>query len=89
MASAHTAISTAPAAAIRWPITLLVELTATEPTRSPKTTFAAAAYEQGMAALYAGTTFRAAVEAGLEQGACVGRQVSEQLSTTAETRDEP
>ena len=53
------------------------------------TTFAAAAYEQGMAALYAGTTFRAAVEAGLEQGACVGRQVSEQLSTTAETRDEP
>ncbi len=53
------------------------------------TTFAAAAYEQGMAALYAGTTFRTAVEAGLDQGACVGRQVIEQLSATASTRDEP
>lgn len=44
------------------------------------TTFAAAAYEHGMAALYAGTTFRTAVESGLQQGQCMGRSVVNQLS---------
>ena len=42
IASAHTAASTAPAAAMRWPITLLVELTATRRKSSPNTARTAA-----------------------------------------------
>ena len=58
----------------------------TDDTRNGRrfTTFAAAAYEHGMAALYAGTTFRTAVESGLQQGQCMGRSVVQQLS--AETK---
>ncbi len=42
IASAQTAASTAPAAAIRCPITLLVELTATRFAPAPNTTLTAA-----------------------------------------------
>jgi hypothetical protein len=44
------------------------------------TTFEAAAYEHGMAALYAGTTLRTAIESGLRQGRCVGHKVVNQLT---------
>ncbi|MFZ4655452.1 MAG: hypothetical protein ACOYNY_00470 [Caldilineaceae bacterium] len=58
----------------------------TDDTRNGRrfTTFDAAAYEHGMAALYAGTTFRTAVESGLQQGQCIGYSVVNQLS--AETK---
>ncbi|MEM7129371.1 MAG: hypothetical protein AAF702_23770 [Chloroflexota bacterium] len=44
------------------------------------TTFEAAAYEAGMAELYAGTSMRSAIEAGLQQGECVGQAIWETMS---------
>ena len=52
------------------------------------TTFEEAAYEAGMAELYAGSNMRSAIEAGLRQGRCMGQAVvASNRPSVAQTRD--